>query len=479
VGCRAEKVEFPTPESGRPAAGQSPATGAGGIFATPTEARFLTLFGGQGDGADALHFSGLLLPPDHSTLGNPKAQALELRADWESAAPRLPPHGSAGRGADRTLPIAKIGARPSYRVMPSAAPGCARARQQRSSTELTLSVVLPNCNHAALIPRALAALLAQERPADEIIIVDDGSTDDSLRIIESWAEREPTIRCLVNPRNLGVVPSLQRGLDAAGGRYLYFAAADDWVRPGFFSLAVDRLDADPSCGFFCADAVLVDGETGRPQGFRPIARPRFGQGRVTPERAAELLTRIDNWVLTGSTVFRHVSVVQAGGFDARLGSFADGFLSRKIALSNGFFYAPVPVAVWCIFAGSASRQAALCDAEAVLRRVLPIIEADPVFPRWYPEVFRRRWRFAVARLALAGDPVDRKLIAEMGARSVSDRLALSLIWRFLPSTPGRWAILALLWLRWRPTALSRVISTALARKIGVWRRRAERARVPR
>ena len=51
----------------------------------------------------------------------------------------------------------------------------------------SLSVVLPNYNHAKLIGRALAALLAQKRAADEIIVIDDGSTDDSVAVIERIA----------------------------------------------------------------------------------------------------------------------------------------------------------------------------------------------------------------------------------------------------------------------------------------------------
>ena len=51
----------------------------------------------------------------------------------------------------------------------------------------TLSVVLPNYNHAKFIGRALAALLGQERAADEIIVIDDGSTDDSIAVIERIA----------------------------------------------------------------------------------------------------------------------------------------------------------------------------------------------------------------------------------------------------------------------------------------------------
>ena len=53
----------------------------------------------------------------------------------------------------------------------------------------TLSVGMPNYNHGHLIGRALDAIVAQSRPPDELIIVDDASTDRSLEVIESYAKR--------------------------------------------------------------------------------------------------------------------------------------------------------------------------------------------------------------------------------------------------------------------------------------------------
>ncbi|MBV8565629.1 MAG: glycosyltransferase family 2 protein [Methylobacteriaceae bacterium] len=329
----------------------------------------------------------------------------------------------------------------------------------------TLSVVLPNYNHADLIARALDALLAQDRPADEIIIIDDGSTDDSLSVIQAYAARAPAIRILRNDKNCGIVATLQRGLEAARGRYVYFAASDDWVLPGFFALALALLEGYPQRGFFCGEAILVDGVTGGFRGLRPIARPRSGRGDVSPSRAVELLARIDNWILTGSAVFRRECVVATGGFDTRLGSFADSYLSRKIALTRGFCYAPVTVATWCIFSGSVSRVTALQRAEEVLAVVPSVIAADPTFPSWYPEAFRRRWRFAASRLALESRPVDRALVSTMGAASPLDRLALKTIWAVLPAALGRFATLTLLWWRWRPTSLRFVVTTALERRL--------------
>jgi glycosyltransferase involved in cell wall biosynthesis len=100
---------------------------------------------------------------------------------------------------------------------------------------VTLSVVLPNYNHAKFIGRALAALLGQERAADEVVVIDDGSTDDSVAVIERIAAATPAIRMLRNPNNIAVISTLQRGLEAARGKYVYFAASDDLIFPGFFS----------------------------------------------------------------------------------------------------------------------------------------------------------------------------------------------------------------------------------------------------
>src|SRR5439155_1291291 len=93
----------------------------------------------------------------------------------------------------------------------------------------TVSVVLPNYNHAKLIGRAVAALQAQKRPPDEILIVEDASTDQSLRVIEELAAGSNIVRVLVNKENQGTIAALSRGLDASGGKYIYFAAADDWT----------------------------------------------------------------------------------------------------------------------------------------------------------------------------------------------------------------------------------------------------------
>ena len=105
--------------------------------------------------------------------------------------------------------------------------------------EVLLSVVLPNFNHAPYLSRAIDAIATQDSPPDEIIVVDDASSDGSREVLVECQRRNANLIILFNPRNLGALLSLQRGLEVAKGRYVYFAAADDQILPGFFSSAIN------------------------------------------------------------------------------------------------------------------------------------------------------------------------------------------------------------------------------------------------
>jgi glycosyltransferase involved in cell wall biosynthesis len=333
--------------------------------------------------------------------------------------------------------------------------------------EPTLSVVLPNYNHARYLPRALDALLSQDCLADEIIVVDDCSTDNSRNIIETYAARYSSVRLLANAKNMGVIAALLRGLNEARGQYVYFGAADDFVMPGFFATAIKTMHANPQAGLFCGEAMLVDGQSGEILGTRPPVRPRFRAGFIHPARVAKLLRGIDNFVQTGAAVFRRDAVAWAGGFDERLSSFADGYIARKVALTYGFCYAPRVFLTWFIFPDSVSRKTATETdrARKILDTILTQMAADPVFPAWYPELFARRWRFSTSRLAVESKPVNRALLLELGAPHAIDRVVFGFALNMTNKRIARFIMLAWLWLRFRPFSLIGLVSTALSRLV--------------
>src|SRR5436190_4062288 len=135
-------------------------------------------------------------------------------------------------------------------------------RKDPSVTLPTFSVLLPNYNHAHFVGHALKAILAQSIQPTEIIVIDDGSTDESLQEIEPFVDRHSHIRLLRNEANRGVNYTLNRALGEAKGEYIYGAAADDQVLPGFFERSLRLLAKHPQAALCCSYPSRVDAVTG-------------------------------------------------------------------------------------------------------------------------------------------------------------------------------------------------------------------------
>jgi hypothetical protein len=190
---------------------------------------------------------------------------------------------------------------------------------------------------------------------------------------------------------------------------------------------------------------------------------------MTADGTADLLRRADNFILTGSAVFRRDLALAKGGFDPRAYSFADGLLARKVALAAGFCYLPRDVAVWNVFAAGLSRTTALDTPRALqaLEDLPSLIKADAYLPDWYAPLMVRRWRFGSARLALTARPPQTGLLRAMGGVGSLDRGVIALASPALGVAPIRWLMLAWLTLRLRPFRVRDVLVTAFNR----WRKR--------
>lgn len=210
---------------------------------------------------------------------------------------------------------------------------------------LTLSVVVPNRNHAHFLPRCLDAILAQSRQPDEIIAIDDASTDNSAAVIDGYAGRHKLIRTIELAAHEGVVRVVNRGLAAARGTHVLFAAADDWLLPGMIGRSMALLERYPAAGL-CSGLSLVADDSGRAP--RPL-RTRVvlkGPGYIEPAHAASLLAQDDSWFMGNTAILNRVAAVNAGGFRAALMSYCDMFLYQLLALTHGACFIPAALGVW-------------------------------------------------------------------------------------------------------------------------------------
>ena len=329
---------------------------------------------------------------------------------------------------------------------------------------MRLSAIVPNYNHGRSLARVIDALATQVPRPDEILIIDDASTDDSPALLPALAAQYPPVRVIRHPQNLGVVRTLNRGLAEARGQYVYLGAADDRVLPGLFAAGLALLEAHRGAAFACAECRLVD-QAGHPRGIRPSVRPLPRAGYVPSSAVPRLLQRADNWAHTSTAVIRRDLMEAAGGLDPALGSFADGFLLRRLALRHGFCFAPRLVAEWTInpkgfyhsTVGNVESMLMLLDSSR--QRFM----RAPEFPPWYASLFERRLRYGAVRLALGLPTSGPGVIEAAAGGGAVDRAAI----RTALAVPGRTGrALALAWvaLRKRPVSVSALARTALARR---------------
>lgn len=154
----------------------------------------------------------------------------------------------------------------------------------------SVSVVIPNYNRAGLIGETLESILSQTRPVDEIIVVDDGSTDDSIQVVESFA---PRVRLIAQP-NAGPAAARNRGFAASTGDFLQFFDSDDLCAPNKIELQLAALRTSGADIAYSAwlQATLTDG-------VAEFHEPPLQQGPLPPWR------RPESWFLRGwVTVFQ-------------------------------------------------------------------------------------------------------------------------------------------------------------------------------
>ena len=215
----------------------------------------------------------------------------------------------------------------------------------------SIAVIVPNRNDARYLPRCISSIFDQEAPPDELILVDDQSTDDSVAVMRLLTANRPGVQLIENPVNLGVYGALDEGLKRSRSEYVLFLSSNDFVLPGIFAHAKACLAKYPGVGLWSAMGWLVD-EEDRLITLHSSPAIALGDACFTPEQCMGLAWRFGNW-FTGTTLIYHRDTLDAAGrFDPTYKGLADLLTALVVASRRGAAYSPVPFAVVRIHQGS-------------------------------------------------------------------------------------------------------------------------------
>jgi|GEM_PF-556729 glycosyltransferase involved in cell wall biosynthesis len=164
-----------------------------------------------------------------------------------------------------------------------------------------VTVLMPVYNGERFLREALDSVLTQTFTDFELLVVNDGSTDQTATILESYSDRR--LRIVTNRRNIGVAGAIRRGLDYARGEYVARIDADDIALPERLEKQVEYLDLHPEVGMVASLCLVIDED----------GRPAEGATALTPEQIYYSLG-FYNSIFNPSVTFRKAFVLSLGGY---------------------------------------------------------------------------------------------------------------------------------------------------------------------
>ena len=247
--------------------------------------------------------------------------------------------------------------------------------QTTSLTTSTVSIVIANYNYGRYLPQAVESVLTQSRPPDQLIIIDDGSTDGSMDVVERYRDHATIIE---NGQNLGIVQTFRRAVDQCTGDYVAFLGADNRFRQDYVERCKAALDSDLEAAVAYTDVAL----------FGPRSHILAGQVQATPTLGTDVyvwrfpdptpdaLARLETVnFLHGSSMYRRKDYEAVGGYQQSGGPEDHHLFRRMLATGRRAVHVKEPVLEYRQHSGEQANTLLVAQLETA---------------HWHGEACRRR-----------------------------------------------------------------------------------------
>lgn len=196
-----------------------------------------------------------------------------------------------------------------------------------------VSVIIPTYNRERFVVPAIESVLRQSFSDRELIVVDDGSTDDTPLQLERYENR---IRYFYQA-NAGPGAARNKGVQAATGEWLAFLDSDDEWTTDYLARQFQRIQSTPDICMQTTDCRFLgpDGQVSSFFKMNGVAAILNGRDYLLPRDPFSLVLQHSPWQL-GATVIRHDAINQAGWFDESLRISEDLDLMARVSLQGAF-----------------------------------------------------------------------------------------------------------------------------------------------
>nr|VFJ75072.1 MAG: Glycosyltransferase involved in cell wall bisynthesis [Candidatus Kentron sp. FW] len=232
-----------------------------------------------------------------------------------------------------------------------------------------VSIIIPCYNHGRFVAEAIESALGQSHSPVEVIVVDDGSTDDSARIISGFADRV----LFLQQENLGPSVARNTGFRASKGEFIAFLDADDLYEEDFIARLLAVFEQDPECiAVYCTTRSISEDGQWIPTKNRFLFPP--------PEEVYSQLL-LGQFILMQFTLARRAGYEKAGLFDPRFRNGEDWEILLRIARTGKVVGIPEPLTRRRVVPGSLSRGITLREYHdlclTILRKHFGVDESAP------------------------------------------------------------------------------------------------------
>jgi glycosyltransferase involved in cell wall biosynthesis len=258
-----------------------------------------------------------------------------------------------------------------------------RAHQEKKQDEKpelkpTVVVIVPFYNGSAFIERAVESIFMQSVPADEVIIVNDGSKDSERDMLHALAKKHPFK--IIDKENGGQGSARNAGVAASTSNFICFLDQDDFYLANHIEVLVKGIPKDdPVFGWVYADLAEAEGDGA------VVRTGMIKELAAHPKRTVIDLLGSDMFILPSASLISRKAYDAIGGFDTQFVGYEDDDLFMRL-FRKGFtnYFVDKAVTVWCIHLNSASYSIKMSRSRMLyFKKLSELFPDEPKKARFY------------------------------------------------------------------------------------------------